>query len=150
MVIATPSRADDGVANQGTRVSGVMARFFSCGKILFLAFFLKRMVRHLGFTMETTVYHGPQGRPFHIIAERSSLPRRKVSALHRKSYYEQTVSSQESNQLRTLSSCSICTKFRSHSVPYHHIFKSRMNFIRSANVFAIKLCRIQPYKRNNA
>ena len=57
-------------------------------KRLFLALFLMRMDRHLGFTMETTVYHEPHGRPYHIIAECGMLPRRNEMTRRKNIYYE--------------------------------------------------------------
>ena len=93
-VIATPC-APEGraggarIVGVGTRLSVVMSsHLFSCEKMLFLALFLMRMVRHLGFTAETMVYHGPHGRPSHITAEHSHLPRWNEVTRRKNIYYE--------------------------------------------------------------
>ena len=67
------------IVGAGTRLSVVMSsRFFSVKNATFSSF-LMRMVSHLVFTMKTTVYHEPHGRPFHIIELRSDLAKAEGS-----------------------------------------------------------------------
>ena len=90
-LLATPTRAQRARRMRKNSEGGhevgwcnVVMIFFYEKNVIFSTFFM-RMVRHLGFTMETRVYHGPPGRPFHICGTQWPA-KAKGSGTHRNSY----------------------------------------------------------------